>query len=85
SYVQQFATMQPYDHRVKAIFGGAVYSLPVNLATINQIFGATMSPDEARAFVASKAIQIEQPRNFEEQALSTIGAELYHAFFRGYT
>lgn len=85
SYVRQFATMEPYDHRVMATARGAVYSLPVNLATINQLFGTTMGPAEARAFVAAKALAIEQPRNFEEQALSTIGADLYHAFFRGYT
>ncbi len=85
AYVQRFATMMPYAHRVLALAEGAVYSLPVNLLTINQFFGKTMGPAAAKAFVAAKAHDIVEPRNFEEQALSMIGEELYHAFFRGYT
>jgi UDP-galactopyranose mutase len=85
AYVQRFAVMRPYRHRVQAVAGGMVYSLPVNLLTINQFFRTVMGPAEARAFVASKTRQIPNPANFEEQALSMIGAELYEAFFRGYT
>ena len=44
-----------------------------------------MSPDEARAFIAAQAENIAEPKNFEEQALSMIGPDLYRAFFRGYT
>jgi len=85
AYVQRFATMMPYVHRVRAVAKDGVYSLPMNLLTINQFFGKTMGPDEARVFIAGKAHKIEEPRNFEEQALSMVGEELYHAFFRGYT
>jgi UDP-galactopyranose mutase len=85
AYVQRFAVMRPYRHRVQAVAGGMVYSLPVNLLTINQFFRTVMGPEEARAFVASKTRQIPNPANFEEQALSMIGVELYEAFFRGYT
>jgi UDP-galactopyranose mutase len=84
-YVCRFSTMMPYNHRVLAVSKGAVYSLPVNLLTINQFFGRTMNPTEARSFIAAKATRIKEPRNFEEQALSMIGDELYFAFFRGYT
>ena len=85
AYVQKFGEMVPYQHRVQAVSGAAVYSLPINLLTINQFFRTTMSPGEARAFVASKSLPIENPANFEEQALSMIGPDLYHAFFQGYT
>jgi UDP-galactopyranose mutase len=85
SFIQRFGTMRPYLHQVRAITGGAVYSLPVNLLTINQFFRTTMGPDDARAFIAAKAQAMAEPANFEEQALSMIGAELYEAFFRGYT
>ncbi len=85
AYVQKFGVMRPYLHRVKAVVGGLVYSLPVNLLTINQFFGKAMGPEEARAFIASKTKTIPDPVNFEEQALSMIGPELYNAFFRGYT
>ena len=85
AYVNQFGEWAPYRHRVQAVAGGAVYSLPINLLTINQFFHKVMGPQEARAFIASKAQNLENPANFEEQALSMIGPELYHAFFRGYT
>jgi UDP-galactopyranose mutase len=85
AYVQKFGVMRPYRHRVQAVSGGMVYSLPVNLLTINQFFRKVMGPEEARAFIASKTHPIPNPANFEQQALSMIGAELYKAFFRGYT
>ena len=85
AYVQEFGVMRPYRHRVQAVSGGLVYSLPVNLLTINQFFRKALGPREAAAFVASKTRKIAEPANFEEQALSMIGPELYEAFFRGYT
>ena len=86
AYVQRFQTFQPYRNRVKAIAGGRVYSLPVNLHTINQFFGMTLGPEEARAFLAARAeTSITDPQTFEEQALRFVGRELYEAFFAGYT
>jgi UDP-galactopyranose mutase len=84
-YVQRFGAMAPYRHRVHAMAGGRIFSLPVNLSTINQFFNKTMSPQEARAFVAERTRPISNPSNFEEQALGSIGEDLYYAFFRGYT
>lgn len=85
-YVNRFETFLPYRNRVKTTSRGAVYSLPVNLHTINQFFGRTMRPDEARAFIESLAdTSIAEPANFEEQALRFIGRDLYAAFFEGYT
>src|SRR5580704_13141845 len=72
AYVQRFATMEPYRHRVQAVAGGRVFSLPINLLTINQFFNRTMSPGEARAFLAAQARPIAEPRNFEEQGLSLV-------------
>lgn len=85
-YVNAHARFMPYRNRVKTVSGGAVYSLPINLHTINQFFGLTLSPDEARAFLDSKADHsITEPKSFEDQALRFIGRELYEAFFKGYT
>lgn len=85
NYVRQFGEWIPYRHRVQAMVKDRVFSLPINLLTINQFFGKTMSPSQAREFVAEKATPIENPANFEEQGLSLVGRELYEAFFRGYT
>jgi UDP-galactopyranose mutase len=85
-YVNSFVEFRPYVHRVKAKSGDRIFSMPVNLHTINQFFNKNFSPDEARAFLESKADQsITDPQNFEEQALRFIGRELYEAFFYGYT
>jgi len=85
-YVNRYETFQPYKNRVKATTGGKVYSLPVNLHTINQFFGRTMRPDEARAFIEEQAdTSIVEPQTFEEQALRFVGPDLYEAFFKGYT
>jgi UDP-galactopyranose mutase len=86
-YVNAYETFLPYKNRVKATTGGAVYSLPVNLHTINQFFGRTMRPDEARAFIAEEQADtsIEDPQTFEEQAMRFVGRDLYEAFFKGYT
>lgn len=85
-YVNRFETFQPYRNRVKTTSGGQVYSLPVNLHTINQFYGKTLRPDEARAFLESQAdTSIAEPRTFEEQALRFVGRALYEAFFKGYT
>ena len=85
-YIQRFCTMGPYINRVKASTSRGIFSLPINLFTINQFFGLKLNPAQAREFIASKADKsITEPQNFEEQALSMIGRELYETFFYGYT
>lgn len=86
AYVNQFSIFHPFKNRVKTTTQSKVYSLPINLHTINQFFGTTFRPDEARAFIESKAdTTITDPQTFEEQALRFVGPELYEAFFKGYT
>jgi UDP-galactopyranose mutase len=86
NYVRRFDEFMPFTNRVKAITGGRVFSLPVNLLTINQFFGKTFNPSQAQDFMASIGDQsIETPQTFEEQALRFVGKDLYQAFFKGYT
>ncbi|MCT4577703.1 UDP-galactopyranose mutase [Donghicola sp.] len=87
NYVNEFETFMPYKNRVKTTSKGQVFSLPVNLHTINQFFGKTMSPDEARAFITEEQADttITDPQTFEEQAMRFVGKDLYEAFFKGYT
>ncbi|MDH4541729.1 UDP-galactopyranose mutase [Sulfitobacter faviae] len=85
-YVNKFETFLPYKNRVKTTSKGQVFSLPVNLHTINQFYGKTLRPDEARAFIEGQAdTTITDPQTFEEQALRFVGPDLYEAFFKGYT
>jgi UDP-galactopyranose mutase len=87
SYVNQFTSFTPYQHRVFSIFQGKVYPMPINLATICEYFGRSMSPNEARALVAEQAKEFDSSTasNLEEKAISLIGRPLYEAFIRGYT
>jgi UDP-galactopyranose mutase len=85
-YINNYCLMEPYINRVKARVKGSIYSLPINLHTLNQFFSETFSPKEAQAFLLRmRDGTITTPRNFEEQALAMVGAELYEAFFKGYT
>jgi len=86
NYVQQFDEFMPFINRVKSIYNGRVYSLPINLMTINAFFGKTLNPQEAAEFMNSIGDKsIADPQTFEEQALRFVGKELYEAFFKGYT
>jgi len=85
-YVSRFDEMMPFVNRVKAVAAGRVYSLPINLLTINSFFGRTLSPREAAEFISAKCEKLNRaPETFEEQAICTISRPLYEAFFRGYT
>jgi UDP-galactopyranose mutase len=85
-YLCRFGDLVPYRHRVMAQVNGRIYSMPINLLTINQFFGTNLNPTEAKALLDKKRNRdIETPQNFEEQALSMVGDEIYRAFFRGYT
>ncbi|BDM65197.1 UDP-galactopyranose mutase [Shewanella sp. NFH-SH190041] len=85
-YVNQFANFMPYINRVKTISKGKVFSLPINLHTINQFFDKCLNPNEAKKLIESIADEsIKDPSSFEEQALKFIGKDLYESFFKGYT
>jgi UDP-galactopyranose mutase len=86
-YVNRFTSFTSYQHRVFANYQGQVYSFPMNLGLINQFFGKSHTPDEARALIAEQASEIatEAATNLEEKAISLIGRPLYEAFVKGYT
>jgi len=85
-YVNQWVEFKPYINRVKTTSQGAVYSLPINLHTINQYFAKTLNPTEAKSFLESQAdTSITDPKTFEEQAMRFVGKDFYEAFFKGYT
>ena len=85
-YIRRWDEFRPYTSRVKAVTERGVFSLPINLLTINQFFGLRLDPRQAELFMAGLGEKsIQQPRTFEEQALHYLGRELYQAFFYGYT
>jgi UDP-galactopyranose mutase len=86
TYINRWSTFGAYTNRVKAVTARGVFSLPINLLTINQFFGKCFNPQEAQAFMASIGdASIKEPKNLEEQALKFLGHDLYENFFKGYT
>jgi len=85
-YVNRFTTFTNYVHRVKTKSKNQIFSMPINLHTINQYLGKSLSPDEAKNWVKECSAEITaKPENLEEKAISLIGRPLYEAFIQGYT
>jgi len=86
TYVQRWGKFHPFVNRVKAVTARGIFTLPINLLTINQFFGKTMGPAEAQNFIAGLGrSDLQDPQSFEDQALKFLGRDLYENFFRGYT
>ncbi len=84
-YINRFTSFNGYIHRVKALYNNSVYELPINLHTINQFFNKTFKPKEAEDFINKIRVKKTEINNFEDFILSSLGEELYIAFFRDYT
>jgi UDP-galactopyranose mutase len=84
NYVNQFAAFNHYVNRVKVRLKDQIYSFPINLFTLYQIFGVT-TPAEAEQRLSQERIGCENPENMEEFCLSAIGQTLYQTFMEGYT
>lgn len=84
AWVNRFARFNDYVHRVKVCHGQRLYSFPINLFTLNQVFGVT-TPAQAQEVLAHERLPIARPANLEEQALASVGPTLYELFIEGYT
>ncbi|MEO6722576.1 MAG: UDP-galactopyranose mutase [Ferruginibacter sp.] len=84
-YLGQFTTWRPYEHRVLASVDGMFVPIPINLNTINMLYGLQLSTSEVDAFLASKAEKKERIITSEDVVVSKVGRELYEKFFKGYT
>ena len=84
-YVTRFTEFNRYQHRVLTTHKDKVYSMPINLGTVNTFYGVNLKPEEVEDFLASKRGDISNPKNLEEKAISLIGKDLYEAFIKGYT
>ena len=83
-YVNRFATFNKYINKPKVRFDDRIFSFPINLMTLHQLWGVT-TPAEAEAKLQEVRIPCEDPDNLEDWILSQIGQEIYQTFIRGYT
>ena len=85
SYLSRFTSWRPYEHRVLAQVDGRLLPIPINLDTVNAMFGTTHSEQTVGPFLASLAEPVDQVSTSEDVVVSKVGRRLYEAFFRGYT
>ena len=83
-YVNRFAKFNSYRHHLKVNHQNKIYSFPINMMTLHQLWGVS-TPSEARKKIDEVKIKIDSPGNLEEWALSQVGKEIYDKFIRGYT
>jgi len=86
-YVNRFTTFTNYVHKVYGVHKGEVYSLPINLATINQFFRANLTPGQAQDLIKEQAGELAgtDPQNLNDKGIQLIGRPLYEAFIKHYT
>ena len=84
-YLSRFTAWRPYQHRVKACVDGMLVPMPINLDTINMLYGLHLTAFEVESFLESLAEPREQIRTSEDVVVSTVGRDLYKKFFQGYT
>ncbi|MCC5064305.1 UDP-galactopyranose mutase [Xanthomonas campestris] len=85
-YLSNFTEWRPYEHRVLAQVGEQQVPIPINMTTLNALYGLQLrSEEEAAAFLASRAEPVAEIRTSEDVVINQVGRELYETFFRGYT
>jgi UDP-galactopyranose mutase len=84
-YLSRFTAWRPYEHRVLARVDGKLVPIPINLTTLEALYGVKFGPEEARAFLAGRAEPVADVKTSEDVVVGTVGRELYEKFFRGYT
>jgi UDP-galactopyranose mutase len=84
-YLSQFTEWRPYEHRVLAQVDGQLLPVPINLDTINKLYGLDLNSEQMEQFLASRREYVDEVRSAEDVVLGSVGRELYEKFFRGYT
>lgn len=84
-YINKFSEFTNYSHRVKAHSDGKIYSLPINLLTINQIWPEITTPEQAKSKISKELIPCDNPKNLEDHILSMVGPIIYERLIKGYT
>lgn len=85
-YVNSFVEFNRYTNSPLANYKGELYNLPFNMNTFYQLW-KVKTPDEAREKIKSQieGLDIKNPANLEEQALSLVGTDIYEKLIKGYT
>jgi UDP-galactopyranose mutase len=91
AHLSRFTEWRPYEHRVlakvrsPATGADMLVPMPINLDTINRLYGLSLTEDEVEGWLAARAEPVGQVRTSEDVVVGKVGRELYELFFRGYT
>jgi UDP-galactopyranose mutase len=85
NYLSNFTRWRFYEHRVLASVDGMLLPIPINLDTVNWLYGLSLTSEELNAFFAERAEPVAEIRTSEDVVVSKVGRDLYEKFFRGYT
>jgi UDP-galactopyranose mutase len=85
-YINQFNDFYPFEHKVIAQVDGQLVPIPVNITTVNKLFGTNITTeDEMKQWLDENRMPIDTPKNGREAALNKVGEVLYEKMFRHYT
>ncbi len=84
-YLSNFTEWRQYEHRVLASVDGQLLPIPINLDTVNKLYGLNLNSFELTKFFESVAEPKEYIRTSEDVVIGKVGRELYEKFFRNYT
>lgn len=84
-YLSRFTEWRPYEHRVLAEVDGMLVPIPINLDTVNRLYGLDLTSEQLQHWFAARAEKVEEIRTSEDVVVAAVGRELYEKFFRGYT
>jgi UDP-galactopyranose mutase len=84
-YLSQFTAWRDYEHRVLAHVEGQLLPIPINLDTVNRLYGLALDSDSMERFLVARREPLDEVRTAEDVVVSTVGRDLYEKFFRGYT
>jgi len=83
-YVNNLVPFNNFSYRPKVNYKGKIYSFPINLMTLHQLFRVN-TPKEAEILLNTLKHDIPNPKNLEEWVLSQVGTQIYETFIKGYT
>jgi UDP-galactopyranose mutase len=84
-YLSRFTEWRPYQHRVKAWVDGRLVPIPINLDTVNALYGTSFTSFEMERFLAERAEPRAEIKTSEDVIVAKVGRELYDKFFKHYT
>src|SRR5262249_7478572 len=84
-YLGEFTAWRQYEHRVEASVDGQLVPIPINLDTINKLYGLNLTSFEVEEFFKKVAEEVQQVKTSEDVVVSKVGRELYEKFFKNYT